>query len=111
MRRNEVEEDMPWVRQVMEPLRGSAVPIAEPELCARWSSELLDGLADEGDPEESNQENVHMRPLAVADAKALMTELERLGLLTRRTDGRVDMPDVYRVAFGLVRKGGVRAVG
>ena len=52
-----------------------------------------------------------MRPLAVADAKALMTELERLGLLTRRTDGRVDMPDVYRVAFGLVRKGGVRAVG
>jgi hypothetical protein len=35
-------------------------------------------------------------------------DLQRLGLLETKKDGRIDMPDLYRVGFGLGRKGGVK---
>ena len=35
-------------------------------------------------------------------------DLERLGIFVTRKDKRVDMPDLYRVGFGLGRKGGVK---
>lgn len=35
-----------------------------------------------------------------------------MGVMRRRRDGRIDLPDVYRIAFGVGRKGGVpRAAG
>lgn len=34
-------------------------------------------------------------------------ELVRLGVLRIRTDGRVDVPDIYRYGYGIKRKGGV----
>ena len=35
-------------------------------------------------------------------------DLERLGLMETKKDGRMDMPDLYRVGFGLGRRGGVK---
>jgi hypothetical protein len=32
----------------------------------------------------------------------------RLGVLELKKDGRIDMPDLYRVGFGLGRHGGVK---
>ena len=40
----------------------------------------------------------------------LLKDLESLNLIQRLSDGRIQMPDVYRVAFGLGRKGGVKPV-
>lgn len=42
-----------------------------------------------------------------ADGGAVFDELVRLGVLTVRTDGRVDVPDIYRFGYGIKRKGGV----
>jgi len=38
-------------------------------------------------------------------------DLIRLGLIEIRKDGRIDMPDLYRVGFGLGRRGGVKPKG
>ena len=38
----------------------------------------------------------------------LIQDLTDLGILQPLPDGRLQMPDVYRVAFGLGRKGGVK---
>lgn len=40
------------------------------------------------------------------DGVAAFDELERIGVLKTREDGRVDMPDIYRFGFGIKRKGG-----
>ncbi|MFK0179591.1 hypothetical protein ACIQVR_26895 [Streptomyces xanthochromogenes] len=37
-----------------------------------------------------------------------MEELIGSGVLSRRARGQVDMPDVYRIPYGLGRRGGVR---
>jgi hypothetical protein len=41
------------------------------------------------------------------DGAAVMRELLRLGVLQRRADGRIDVPDIYRYGFKIKRKGGV----
>jgi hypothetical protein len=37
----------------------------------------------------------------------VLDELVRLGVVAIRPDGRVDVPDIYRSGFGILRKGGV----
>lgn len=40
------------------------------------------------------------------DGEAVFEELERLGVLKVRSDGRVDVPDLYREGYDIKRKGG-----
>jgi len=40
----------------------------------------------------------------------LRTDLLDLALFSRQPDGRINMPDVYRVGFGLGRMGGVKPI-
>jgi hypothetical protein len=44
------------------------------------------------------------------DYAGLIEELIDLGVMSRRSDRRLDLPDVYRIAFGIGRRGGVRRV-
>jgi hypothetical protein len=41
------------------------------------------------------------------DGRGILEELVRLGVVTIRTDGRVDIPDIYRYGLKILRKGGV----
>ncbi|MCY0854075.1 hypothetical protein [Cupriavidus sp. D39] len=40
--------------------------------------------------------------------EGVLKNLVELGIVNRLKDGRVQMPDVYRIAFGLGRHGGVK---
>ena len=44
---------------------------------------------------------------ALTDGAAVLEELIALGVLSRRKDGPIDVPDIYRYGFGIKRKGGV----
>lgn len=46
-------------------------------------------------------------PGLTTDGRAVLDELVRLGVIAIRSDGRVDVPDIYRFGFGILRKGGV----
>ncbi len=37
----------------------------------------------------------------------LLRDLEQLGVLQQRSDNRINVPDLYRVKFGMGRRGGV----
>ena len=43
-------------------------------------------------------------------AAGLRRDLLALGVFSEMPDGRVNMPDVYRVGFGLGRRGGVKPI-
>lgn len=47
-------------------------------------------------------------PRSPASLSQLLEELADAGVLSRRTSGQLDMPDVYRVVYGLGRRGGVK---
>ena len=105
IRVSELREDYPWVDQVLSPLAGMVVPCAFDEIAVRWSGAgVLDRLT-----KDAEQSEVKLPPRHIDRGPAgVRSDLESLGVFLRLLDGRVNIPDVFRVGYGLGRKGGVR---
>jgi hypothetical protein len=108
IRVNEItREDYPWVNIFMEPLRGQiTVPCNAKEILALWKEAgTIDKLRDHTD-----QTDVVKLPPQHQEqgAEGILIDLQGLGLIQLLSGGRIQMPDVYRIAFGLGRRGGVK---
>ncbi len=101
IRVKEIQEDYPWVPEIMESLSGLTVPCDYDGILSRWSDEYPDGPAsipsDKLPPEHRDR-----------GWDGIRDDLVRIGIFQLKNDGRIDMPDLYRVGFSLGRKGGVR---
>ncbi|MGE5451097.1 MAG: hypothetical protein ACM3VZ_04520 [Acidobacteriota bacterium] len=108
IRVKEIIEDYPWVKWVMEPLRGNlTVPCSVRDIEQIWKQEktliMLEGrLAKQGDAVKLPPQNLDF------GVSGILSDLEGLGMLERLEGKRIQMPDVYRVAFGFGRRGGVK---
>lgn len=61
--------------------------------------------------EEADQDEVRLPPRHVEQGPdGVRADLESLGVFMRLHDGRVNIPDVFRVGYGLGRRGGVRPI-
>lgn len=100
IRVQEMAEDYPWVPAVLSTLKGMNVPATLEMIQEHWEKAFPNGAKDlaSGLPAQH----------AEGGWDGLRKDLERLGLMETKRDGRVDMPDLYRVGFGLGRKGGVK---
>lgn len=85
----EIREEFPVVAR-LENLRGRTVMLARKGAVEALSraTRIEDEHADDGE-------------------QVLRTLIE-LGVMSERTDGRIDVPDIYRYGFGILRKGGVK---
>ncbi len=107
VRVGELREDYPWVQGVLGPLSGKVVPCEFGDIEETWGEagvlDRLSGRIEQGD--------VRLAPRNVdRGAPGIRQDLESLGVFRRLDDGRVDVPDVFRVGYGLGRRGGVRPV-
>jgi hypothetical protein len=108
IRVKEIIEDYPWVSWVMEPLRRKlTVPCSARDIEEIWTEEktlaLLESrLAKQGDAVKLPPQNFG------SGGAGILGDLESLGMLERLEGKRIQMPDVYRVAFGFGRRGGVK---
>ena len=99
-----VREDYPWVNDAIQPLRNLTVPCPASDFLERWETERTVEMLGAKEVDK-------LPPQHLAEGPAgLLKDLESLNLIQRLSDGRIQMPDVYRVAFGLGRKGGVKPV-
>ena len=107
IRVREIREDYPWVHRALEPLSGLSVPCPFGDIEERWrEKDVVDRLAS-GAPDDE----VKLPPPNIdRDAAGLREDLEALRIFHRMYDGRVNIPDVFRVGYGLGRKGGVKPV-
>ncbi|MDX2218449.1 MAG: hypothetical protein SF172_05445 [Burkholderiales bacterium] len=107
IRVQEITEDYPWVKRVMDPLRGNlTVPCASSEIERIWKSEQtlvqLEALLKQG------KASVKLPPQNLEQGPSgILLDLEALGMVQRMEGKRIQMPDVFRVAFGFGRRGGV----
>lgn len=107
IRVNELREDYPWVHNVMSSLEGSVVPCSFEDIERRWTNDgILDDLVREISGGEVKLPPRHARE----GADGVRKDLESLGVFERMRDGRVNIPDVFRVGYGLGRRGGVKPV-
>jgi hypothetical protein len=107
IRVDEIREDYPWVDDVMKPLHGKlTVPCSEEEMVSTWKPDDTIGSLRE---QVSGSPTVKLPPQHIDDGpRGILRDLAALGVVMLMSDGRIQMPDVYRVAFGLGRRGGVR---
>ena len=107
IRVSELQEDYPWVHRVLSPLKGMVVPCEFGEIAERWKNAgVLDRLA-----EETVQNEVKLPPRHIdRGAEGVREDLESLRVFLHMRDGRVNIPDVFRVGYGLGRRGGVKPV-
>ena len=107
IRVREMQEDYPWVRSLLQPLLGISVPCAFEEIETIWrQGKVLDKLG-----EIIATADVRLPPAHLADgSRGVLTDLTDLGLVEPVSEGRVNLPDVYPVGYGMGRRGGVKPV-
>ena len=122
IRRQELEEDYPWIRDVLDALPGMTVPCTEQDMKIRFRSEnvvenIRPPAPEEAAKDSEAEEKVHLPPHALEDLTSgqskedgLIQALIEIGVINRLGDGRLNMPDLFRVAAGIGRRGGVRPV-
>jgi hypothetical protein len=101
IRVNEVAEDYPWVPDVLSALRGMNVPCSYDDILERWQEKFPAG------PQTMHSVGLPSQH-AARGWDGIREDLQRLGLIDAKKDDRIDMPDLYRVGFGLGRRGGVK---
>jgi len=101
IRIEEMAEDYPWVKKLFEPLKGLTVPCEFSVIESRWNDAFPTGLKDVT-PDRLPPQHLERGWVGIQE------DLERLGLFTKIKDARINMPDLYRVGFGLGRRGGVK---
>lgn len=101
IRVQEMAEDYPWVPDVLSALGGMNVPVEFDAVQEIWEEKFPNGAQGISSARLPAQ---HID----RGWNGVREDLQRLGLLETKKDGRIDMPDLYRVGFGLGRKGGVK---
>ena len=102
IRVKELKEDYPWVDRLLKSLHGMVTPCDFADVAERWAERgALDRLRNE----------VELPPSRIEEGPdGVRQDLESLHVFLRMHDGRVNVPDVFRIGYGLGRRGGVRPV-
>ncbi|MBF0336643.1 MAG: hypothetical protein HQL05_02305 [Nitrospirae bacterium] len=103
----EMQEDYPWVDRLMEKLSGLTVPCHSEEITRCWEKDnTLNRLQSDI---AKDQDKVKLLPKHLDEGpNGVMKDMESLGVFKFMLDKRVNIPDVYRIGYGLGRKGGVK---
>jgi hypothetical protein len=107
IRVSELREDYPWIDKLMMPLKGQTVPCQFDAITHSWEQQkVLNTLK-----QANNKAAVRLPPSRLEQGyEGIKQDLVELGIFRLMRDGRINMPDVYRIGYGLGRKGGVKPV-
>jgi hypothetical protein len=106
----ELQEDYPWVSQALEPLRGVSVPALKEEIFSRWrSAGVVQEIVGRHSGTSAPFELVFSILFDDDDDQigVLLKLLQSMGVLDVRKNGKIDVPDIFRVRAGILRRGGV----
>ena len=107
IRVDEIREDYPWIHRLLRPLEGMSVPCRFDDIAGQWRrNSVIQDLAC-----DMKNGKIRIPPRHLEDgARGVREDLETAGVFQRLLDGRVNMPDIFRVGYGIGRRGGVRPV-
>lgn len=104
-RLSELYEDYPWIKVALEALRRQFVPIDREQLLELWTNQrvlLAITSASGGLPRNA--------PVGLVDGdelNALLTAMKNVAVMEERVNGKINVPDIFRVEAEILRKGGV----
>ena len=110
VRVDQLGEEYPWIKGVLEVLQGLEVPCKPTAFLQRWKNEGTVARVNHitkrsGRPGPIGLEDSQMRGQG---EMVLLEALKRIGVVEERSSDRINMPDLFRVAAKIKRRGGVR---
>ena len=109
MRVAQLKEDYDWITSVLQALEGLEVPCDPVVFKNRWLERETVSRVEDHSITLNN-----LLPLELERSKgdpegALLLALSNIGVVEFRTENRINiLPDIFRVAAGIKRRGGVR---
>lgn len=102
---DQLHQEFPWIKGVLTPMAGLLLPQEEEIVFEVWrSAGTVDAALNDA------RQGGYLPPFPDGETHrgefALYRALEQIGVMFRRRDGRLDMPDLFRVAAKLLKKGG-----
>lgn len=104
-RLKELGEDYPWISVALAPLRRQFVPIDKDQLFDLWNQ----GLVVEQIVQRARDEG-WLAPIQFEvdqTSEGLLRTMADIGVMELRLNGKVNVPDIFRVEAEILRKGGV----
>lgn len=107
----ELSQDYPWVRVALHPLRGESVPLELAYLFELWNRA---GTFEQIRQYSANEKkSIYLMASGVAESSnsneaKVLSALNFIGVAEVRKNGKVDVPDIFRVEAGIKRRGGVK---
>lgn len=109
IRIKEIKEDYPWVGPLLDALKGITVPLKFDDLERKWTQTCIETSLNAARQTKKLPPRRYSSDLnRSGDLQALVDDLVELAVFYRTEDERLNMPDIFRVGFGIKRKGGVR---
>jgi len=105
----ELREDYPWIDLALHPLNGLLVPLDRKQLFDLWIQNQTSRLVL--DTSRNKIAPVQMMGTDGSAEESLLEALKAIGILEERNNGKINVPDIYRVEAGIKRKGGVKPPG
>lgn len=100
---DQLHQEFPWIKAVLAPLAGLLLPSEDSAVFKAWKqSKTIQLLIQDA------ATNNYLLPFSNQDRQSereLFEALNRIGVMFRRKDDRIDMPDLFRVAAKLLKKG------
>jgi hypothetical protein len=107
-RLSELKEDYPWIDAALEPLKGKLVPMERVELESIWKeSNTAKRVIDQSNI-AGRLAPVQLEEKNIPPETSLVKALDSIGVLETRSNGKINLPDIFRVEAGIKRRGGVR---
>ncbi len=104
-RMTELREDFLWIDQALVPLRGHCVPLERDLLFGLWRDEnSINRILDRSKKEE------FLVPVGIDlddSPETLLKTMTSIAAMEERANGKINVPDIFRVGAGILRKGGV----
>lgn len=102
----QLSEDYPWIVQVLTDLAGLEVPCPPASFVTRWKERrTVKGISE---IETELPGPVELSKSSGGDEHLLLESLVNIGVIEYRTENKINMPDIFRVAAKIKRRGGVK---
>lgn len=105
VRVDQLFEEFPWIKGALAPLAGISLPADEHVVFGAWRAAHTVSVTV-----KDAKTQAYLAPFG--DGRPSEAELAaamcRIGVMLRRADGRLDMPDLFRVAARLLKRGGTK---
>jgi len=103
-RLEELYEDYPWIKPALRALRRQHVPMERKQLFEIWQHENVIGSIR---TESAAPRYTPVKFLAGDELSALLSSMRDVAVMEERTNGKINVPDIFRVEAEILRRGGV----